>query len=401
MAPSPPSPKAISIHHHERSSQTHDQDDRIKHEHNNIAIEVDDFEPAGNATWPRIRRAYQDYFSEFLGTLVIVLFGDSVVAQSVLSGGAAGGYVSINFGWGLAVAFGIFAGGKSGAHLNPAVTLALAVFRQFSWRKVPGYIAAQMLGGFVGALLMYANYVSAIDNFEGGHGVRTVGGATSTAGLWCTYPQPFLNKAGQMFSEALASAVLMAGILAVTDRGNIGGAVALPMAVGLLVFAIGLCFGWETGYAINMARDFMPRLASYMVGYGTRVWSAGNYYFWVPMVSPFLGTLLGAFIYDLLIFDGESPVNMPYMGMAGIFGRKSKKAKIDIEATPIQSPTTVAPGKISPPTLPNKVPSSIGSIKDAPTLRRPSDQPGPTTETPQTSWSGTTFDPHPPHAHLR
>ncbi|KKF94154.1 Glycerol uptake/efflux facilitator protein [Ceratocystis platani] len=248
---------------------------------------------------------------------------------------------------------------------------------------------------------MYANYVSAIDNFEG-RGVRTVGGETSTAGLFCTYPQPFLNKAGQMFSEALGSAVLMAGILAVTDRGNIGGVVALPIAVGLLVFAIGLCFGWETGYAINMARDFMPRLASYMLGYGSAVWSAGNYYFLVPIVSPFLGTLLGAFVYDLLIFDGESPVNTPYMGMAGLFSREPKKAKADIEAAPTQF-SSPAPGKISPPVLPNKVPSSAGSSKDEGTLGHLSDQPSPDMEvqTPETMWSGATFSAHPPHAHLR
>ncbi|PHH49935.1 Aquaporin-9 [Ceratocystis fimbriata CBS 114723] len=401
MAPPPTSPKSIPAAHDEKLSPTDSQDTHIQHKPSNTDPIYNEPSPAGNAIWPRIRQRYQDCFAEFLGTFVIVLFGDSVVAQSVLSDSAAGGYISINFGWALAVAFGIFASGKSGAHLNPAVTVALAVFRGFSWRKVPGYIASQMLGGFLGALIMYANYVSAIDNFEG-RGVRTVGGETSTAGLFCTYPQPFLNKAGQMFSEALGSAVLMAGILAVTDRGNIGGVVALPIAVGLLVFAIGLCFGWETGYAINMARDFMPRLASYMLGYGSAVWSAGNYYFWVPIVSPFLGTLLGAFVYDLLIFDGESPVNTPYMGMAGLFSREPKKPKADIEAAPTQF-SSPAPGKISPPVLPNKVPSSAGSSKDEGTLGHLSDQPSPDMEvqTPETMWSGATFSAHPPHAHLR
>ncbi|KKA28965.1 hypothetical protein TD95_000891 [Thielaviopsis punctulata] len=353
---------------------------KLKHEHNNISIDNDYIHPGGNPVWPRIRSRFQDYFCEFFGTLVIVFFGDSVVAQKTLSNGTAGDYLSINFGWALAVAFGIFVSGKSGAHLNPAVTISLAVFRGFNWRRVPGYIVAQMLGGLVGALLMYANYVSAIDEFEG-YGVRSVGGATGTAGLFSTYPQPFLNKAGQFFSEFMATAVLMAGILAVTDNSNIGGVMALPAAVGLLVFAIGLCFGWETGYAINMARDTMPRLASFMLGYGREVWTAGNYYFWVPMVAPICGALFGGFLYDLLVYSGESPINMPYMGLQRMVRRgQMNMSKVDIEApaepekkvhfqSDSQSTTPEAeskpdikihrPGLISRPQMAHKVPSEV------------------------------------------
>jgi aquaglyceroporin related protein len=172
---------------------------------------------------------------------------------------------------------GVYVGGKSGGHLNPAVTLASCVYRKFPWRKFPIYFIAQLLGAMCAAAVVYGNYKSAIDAFEG-VGVRTVTGPTSTAGIFCTYPASFLTRTGMFFSEFVASSILMLCIFAMADAGA---GQLMPICLFFLIFGIGACFGWETGYAINLARDFGPRLVSYMLGYGSEVWSAGNYYFWV------------------------------------------------------------------------------------------------------------------------
>lgn len=173
----------------------------------------------------------------------------------------------------------VYVAKKSGGHLNPAVTLANCVYRKFPWRKFPVYLLAQVLGCMCGAAVVYGNYRSAIDTFEG-YGIRTVGGNTSTAGIFCTYPAAFLTKTGMFFSEYVASSILMFCIYAMADNGagNL-----MPLCLFFLIFGIGACFGWETGYAINLARDFGPRLVSYMIGYGHEVWSAGGYYFWVSL----------------------------------------------------------------------------------------------------------------------
>lgn len=180
---------------------------------------------------------------------------------------------------------GVYTAGKSGGHLNPAVTLANCVFRGHPWRKLPLYTIAQVLGAMTAAAVVYGNYRSAIDMYEGGVGIRTVGGENSTAGIFCTYPQPFMTRTGMFFSEFIASAILQFVIFALADSGNIGAGPLMPLCLFFLIFGIGACFGWETGYAINLARDFGPRLVSYMIGYGTEVWSAGGYYFWVSLRS--------------------------------------------------------------------------------------------------------------------
>lgn len=151
------------------------------------------------------------------------------------------------------------------------------------------------------------NYKSAIDVYEGGPNIRTVPGFsnTSTAGIFCTYPAKFMTRTGQFFSEFIASAILMFCIYSLQDNGNLGAGNLTPLGLFFVIFGIGACFGWETGYAINLARDFGPRLMSYCLGYGHEVWSAGNYYFWVPMVAPFFGCTFGGFLYDVFIFTGE------------------------------------------------------------------------------------------------
>lgn len=179
--------------------------------------------------------------------------------------------------------FGFFVSAKSGGHMNPAVTFANCLYRGHPWRKFPVYLLAQLLGAMAGAAIIYGNYKSAIDNFEGGAGIRTVTGPNATAGVFCTYPAEFMTKTGMFFSEFFASSVLQFVIFALVDDDNWGTGKMLPFALFFLIFGIGACFGWETGYAINLARDFGPRLVTYMIGYGHEVWSAGGYYFWVSL----------------------------------------------------------------------------------------------------------------------
>jgi aquaglyceroporin related protein len=239
-------------------------------------------------------------------------------------------YLTTNTIYSLGVLLGVYVSGISGAHLNPAVTMANCIYRKFPWRKLPGYALAQFLGAFCASGVVYANYKSAIDVFEGGADIRTVGLDTSTAGIFCTYPAAFMTRTGMFFSEFIASTILMFCIYALKDDGNLGAGNLTPLMLFFVIFGIGACFGWETGYAINLARDFGPRLMSYALGYGHDVWSAGGYYFWIPMVAPFMGTAFGGWLYDMFIFTGESPINTPWCGLKRLIrpGQTTKKSKI-------------------------------------------------------------------------
>lgn len=308
---------------------------------------IEDHLAHSNLPWSSVRTVFREPFAEFFGTFIMVLFGDGSVAQVLLStgqitapgGNGFGNYQSISWCWGLGVMLGIYVAGDSGGFLNPAITFCFCLFRKLPWRRFPVYFCAQLLGGFCASGVVYANYINAINQYEG-HGIRTVPPATNaTAGIFCTYPQEFLTKASQFFSEFIASTILMFVIFGLKDESNPGamgksGAGALfPLALLFLIFGLGACFGWETGYAINLARDFGPRLMSFVIGYGHEVWSAGGYYFWIPMVAPFGGCTFGALLYDFFVYTGpESPINRPWLGIEdaweGIKGMKEqKKAK--------------------------------------------------------------------------
>jgi glycerol uptake facilitator-like aquaporin len=142
----------------------------------------------------------------------------------------------------LGVMLGVYTAGKSGAHLNPAVTLANCIYRKFPWRKFPIYAFAQTFGAFCAAGVVYGNYKSAIDAFEGGPGIRTVPGYSnhSSAGIFCTYPAPFMTKTGQFFSEFIASSILMFMIYALKDDGNIGAGDMVPLGLFFVIFGIGM-----------------------------------------------------------------------------------------------------------------------------------------------------------------
>ncbi len=246
---------------------------------------------------------------------MLIVFGIGVVAQFVLGGGANGQYLSVNLGWGLAVTMGIYvSAGISGAHLNPAVTLALALRRGFSWSKVGPYIGAQFAGAFLASALVFVTYREALDRFDGG--VRQIGGTLGTAGIWATYPQPFLSTfPGGLIDQIVGTALLVGVLFALSDARNFAPPQRLtPVLVGLVVTLIGATFGYNAGYAINPARDLAPRLFTALAGWGSGVFTAGNGWWWVPVVGPSIGGVLGGYVYDLLITNHhppEAPVTPP------------------------------------------------------------------------------------------
>jgi glycerol uptake facilitator protein len=239
-----------------------------------------------------------ELIAEFLGTFVLILFGTGVVAMVVLFPSAGpgatvhGGYTNITLGWGLAVTMGIYVSGKvSGGHLNPAVTLALAVFRGFPWRKVLPYSIAQTAGSFLAAALVYRNYLPAFHQFDPQ--------LDKTAGVFITFPAfPDMLQAG-FLDQVVGTALLLLLVLAITDELNLPpGANLAPAMIGLVVVAIGMSFGGMHGYAINPARDFGPRLFTAVSGFKNNGLTDGARIWWVPVAAPLLGGLVGAAVYD-------------------------------------------------------------------------------------------------------
>jgi glycerol uptake facilitator protein len=259
--------------------------------------------------------------SEFLGTLIIIAFGTGSVAMAVaaLPGSertkvafdGAGDWLLITWGWGFGVAFAVWvAGGVSGAHLNPAVTLAQALRRGFPWAKVPSYWAAQVLGGFAGAALVYLNYHDAISAFEASEKItRGTADSAASVGIFVTTPAAYFDSfVGPLLDQVIGTAFLVLFIFAVIDAFNAPVKANLaPLVVGFIVVAIGISFGANAGYAINPARDLGPRLLTWLEGWKS-VAMPGDYgnvnaFFWVPIVGPLIGGAIGAYAYDLLIRD--------------------------------------------------------------------------------------------------
>jgi glycerol uptake facilitator protein len=273
----------------------------------------------GTRRWRWQQSVLGEHVAEFLGTFILILLGNGVVAMAVaalnqsgrgeLIFAASGDWLLIAWGWGFAVCFAVYvAGGVSGAHLNPAVTLALAWRRGFAWSKVPGYVAAQVLGAFAGAAVVYFNYRYAIGSYEAANDItRGAESSVPTFSIFGTFPAPYFdNWFGPFMDQVIGTAVLVAFIFAVTDEYNAPVKANLaPLIVGFIVVAIGISIGANAGYAINPARDFGPRMFAWLAGWG-EVAMPGNYgnvntYFWIPILGPVVGAGLGAAIYDFLI----------------------------------------------------------------------------------------------------
>ncbi|MDR9796600.1 MIP/aquaporin family protein [Aeribacillus pallidus] len=235
------------------------------------------------------------FLGELIGTMILIVFGGGVVGGVVLKKSKAenSGWIVITMGWGLAVAMAVYAVGQfSGAHLNPAVTIGLAAIGSFPWSDVPTYIIAQMIGAFIGAVIVYLHYLP--------HWQATDDQGAKLA-VFSTDPA-IKNPAANLLSEVIGTFILLLGLLALGANKFAEG--MNPFIVGFLIVAIGLSLGGTTGYAINPARDLGPRIAHFILpipGKGSSNWG----YAWIPVVGPIIGGTYGALFYKWA-FEGVS-----------------------------------------------------------------------------------------------
>jgi glycerol uptake facilitator protein len=242
------------------------------------------------------------FIAELVGTMILVLLGDGVVANVLLAKtkGQNSGWIVIATGWGFAVAIAVYVSGPvSGGHINPAVTIGLAAVGEVSLGQVPVYLAGQFLGGFIGAVLVWLAYLP--------HWSQTADPGAKL-GVFCTAPA-IRHRAANLVCEVIGTAMLLIGVLGILRYNIELGSGVGPCAVGILVFSIGLSLGGPTGYAINPARDLAPRLSHALLpipGKGNSDWG----YAWIPVVGPILGGVLGAVLYyglfDYLISPATS-----------------------------------------------------------------------------------------------
>ncbi|HFD2063160.1 TPA: MIP/aquaporin family protein [Serratia marcescens] len=243
--------------------------------------------------------------AEFLGTALLIFFGVGCVAALKLAGASFGQW-EISIIWGLGVAMAIYlTAAISGAHLNPAVTLALWLFACFDGRKVVPYIIAQVAGAFCAAALVYGLYYNLFFDFEAAHHmVRGSNESLELAGIFSTYPNAHISVGQAFLVEMVIAAILMCLILALTDDGNgIPRGPLAPLLIGILIAVIGASMGPLTGFALNPARDFGPKLFAYLAGWGKAAFTGARDipYFLVPIFAPIVGCGLGAFGYRALI----------------------------------------------------------------------------------------------------
>jgi glycerol uptake facilitator protein len=272
-------------------------------------------------TWIRLKQnTGGELLAEFLGTAILILFGCGSVAVALVGLSGSGrqtdafgpaNWLIIAWGWGVGVALAVYvAGGVSGAHINPAVTLAWALRRQFPWRKVLPYWGAQVAGALAGAAVVLAVYHDAIDAFNAAQTppVGSRSDSLATFSIFATFPAKYFGSGvwGPLLDQIVGTAILIAVIAAIIDarnqppQGNLA-----PFIVGLVVVAIGLTYGTNAGYAINPARDLGPRLLALFGGWGGKAFPGdGDWfsnYWWIPIVGPLIGGVVGVLVYDFFI----------------------------------------------------------------------------------------------------
>ncbi|VDB95824.1 unnamed protein product [Peniophora sp. CBMAI 1063] len=269
--------------------------------------------------WSRIREPIREFAAEALGTFILCLAGIgtnlqvNLGARSDIAPSPRGDWDSTSWAWGLGLALAIWiAGGVSGGHVNPAVTLSFAIFRRFPWRKVPAYIIAQVLGAFLAGLLCYLNYGYAIAIYEGSPTIHSVPG---TASFISCYALDYVANMNAFIDAFIGSLILMMALFAVTDRSNGGGVrrELVPLVAFAAVFVVSSGFGSQTSFVLNPARDFGPRLATFLVGYGPAVWTyRSQYWLWCNICGPIIGAAFGGLLYEVFINVGpDSVLNRP------------------------------------------------------------------------------------------
>ncbi len=248
---------------------------------------------------------YGQCIAEFLGTALLIFFGTGCVAALKVAG-ASFGLWEISIIWGVGVSMAIyFTAGVSGAHLNPAVSIALCLFTDFEKRKLPFYIFAQVAGAFCAAALVYTLYSNLFFDFEQSHHLmRGTQASLELASVFSTYPHPLLSTGQAFLVEVIITAILMGVIMSLTDDNNgLPRGPLAPLLIGLLIAVIGSAMGPLTGFAMNPARDFGPKLMTFFAGWGEIAFTGGREipYFLIPIFAPIVGACLGAALYRGLI----------------------------------------------------------------------------------------------------
>uniref|UniRef100_A0A3B4G6Y6 Aquaporin 9 n=3 Tax=Haplochromini TaxID=319058 RepID=A0A3B4G6Y6_9CICH len=247
------------------------------------------------------RDIFKEFLAEFLGIFFLILFGCGSVAQMVLSRAGLGDILSVHIGFTLGVMMAVYiAGGVSGAHVNPAVSLAMLILGKLPLKKFPIYVAAQFLGAFVGSCAVYGLYYDALMDFTKGEFIVT--GENATATIFASYPSKHLSVLNGLGDQVIATAALVICILAITDRKNIGAPKGMePLSIGLIIAGIGVSMSLNCGYPINPARDLGPRFFTALAGWGMEVFRAGGCWWWIPVVGPMVGGAVGAGVYLIFI----------------------------------------------------------------------------------------------------
>nr|CAK22281.1 aquaporin related protein [Lubomirskia baikalensis] len=252
----------------------------------------------------------REFLAEMFATFMLVTVGNGAVAQVILGATAStfdfGSQLSINLGYGLGGMIGAFIdGGVTGAHMNPAVTLAMALRGKLNWLKVLPYWLSQLVGAFLSAVMIYWVYYDALMAVDcHGYGQKSV---NCTAGIWAPYPQPYLSLGTGFMDQFFGTFLLLLGIFGITDTNNNEAKQGMkPVLVGLLITAIGLSYGLNCGYAINPARDFGPRFFTAIAGWGWDVFVCVEcvhirQWWWVPVVAPLVGASAASLVYWLFI----------------------------------------------------------------------------------------------------
>ncbi|KAK2183039.1 hypothetical protein NP493_326g01001 [Ridgeia piscesae] len=210
--------------------------------------------------------------------------------------------MTIHIASGIALAMAVYAaGGVTGGHVNPSITLTMCILGRTPWRYLPVYWLGQYTGSFLAAVVLYGEYYDALNAYDGG--VRAVFGINGTAGLWTTFPAEFVSVGNGFFDQIVCTALLLMCVLSIFDPKNMNPSNGLiPIALGAMFTTLGMSFGVNFGYAVNPARDLAPRVFVAIAGWGTEVFSFKNYsYFWIPLLGPHCGSIIGAAIYQIFV----------------------------------------------------------------------------------------------------
>ncbi|OAV92681.1 hypothetical protein PTTG_07665 [Puccinia triticina 1-1 BBBD Race 1] len=278
--------------------------------------------PTYSSRYRRFKSMIREPAAEALASFLLAVFSGGastqvyLTANSAISASPKGDYATQCIGSAIAVMIGVYvAGGISGGHLNPTVTISLAVFREFPWQKVIPYCTAQVFGGLMGSLTIQLIYAGGLDVYEGGEGIRTISGPSSTAGFFLSYPAPYMSNFCSFFQQFLDSTIVLLFIMAIGDRTNSPPPDGIsPIVFMCVVIGVAFALGSQTSYALNPALDLASRIVVTCMGYGTSHWSfRDQYWIWNNWVSNLLGALFGCFLYDFFIYEGDdSPLNRPW-----------------------------------------------------------------------------------------